>query len=75
MVEDHEKRLTKVERVTDPLPVLRRDVEQGFHAVDRQFNSVNERFKNLTRVLWIFVTAFLTAAVSVLILALQIATR
>ena len=64
-VEDHERRLTRVEKAVDPIPVLKRDVEKGFENVDKRLNG-------LTRVLWIFATAFVTASVGIWFLALQI---
>lgn len=77
-LENLERRMERVEGDMRPLPVLIRDVDKGFTAVDDRIDdlatSMDTRMKNLTRVLWIFAGAFATAAVSTLFLALQIAT-
>lgn len=77
-IDNLERRMRDVEVAMKPIPVLVRDVEKGFLSVDTRMDTLstamNDRMKNLTRVLWIFAGAFITAAMSTLFLALQIAT-
>jgi hypothetical protein len=72
-----ERRMQNAEDLMKPLPVLIRDVDKGFTAVDDRIDdltvTMNERMKTQGRVLWVFATAFITTAIGSVSIAVQMA--